>query len=308
MRTNRYVAHMCLIFSVAFSLLSCTKDSAVDQTTAPQSTVLQNQMRTTTSTTTVSLTRPAHIIFVWLENKGYSQIIGSSSAPYINSLVKEGTLFTSSYGITHPSYPNYIAFFSGSTQGVTNDNCIDGTPFKSQNLFTMLKAVGKSFAWYSEGLPSTGSTTCKSGYYVEKHNPVTVFSNVSTSANKPFSAFPTDYNKLENVVCISPNMQNDMHDGSISQGDAWMKKKLSGLAEWCRTHNSIFVVYFDEDNKSYGNRIPAIAVGQHVKANYKLGTRYDHYNWSKTICSVFNTSTSWCSNFNSRSVITGCWQ
>jgi hypothetical protein len=41
-----------------------------------------------------STTRPSHVVFVWFENKGYSKIVGSSSAPYINSLIPKGTLFT----------------------------------------------------------------------------------------------------------------------------------------------------------------------------------------------------------------------
>ena len=60
-----------------------------------------------------------------------------------------------------------------------------------------------------------------------------------------------------------------MHDGTILQGDSWVKTYLSKLAEWCLTHSSVFVLYFDEDGKTENNRIPAIAVGQHVKANYK---------------------------------------
>jgi len=257
---------------------------------------------------TVDTPTPDHVIFVWLENKGYPQIVGSSSAPYINSLIKKGTLFTNSYALTHPSYPNYVAFFSGSTQGVTNDECISGTPFYSENLYTELDAAGRTFAWYSEDLPSLGSTVCTSGDYVEKHNPVSVFANVDKSANKPFSAFPTDYSKLENVVCITPNLRNDMHDGSISQGDTWLEKNLADLADWCLTHNSIFVVYWDEDNRSYDNRIPVVALGEHVKANYKLSTKYDHYNWTKTICSMFGASTSWSNNIGSKNVITGCWK
>jgi len=307
--TMPYVARVCTGLSIALFLNSCTKNSNFTEADTLQTAIKTDQTLSTTSsaTTSTSLPVPDHIIFVWFENKGYSQIIGSSSAPYINSLVSKGTLFTNTYGITHPSYPNYIAFFSGSTQGVTTDNCIDGTPFKSQNLYTALKSAGKSFA-YSEGLPATGSSTCKSGYYVEKHNPTTIFSNVSTSANKPFSVFPTDYTKLEKVVCITPNMMDDMHDGSISQGDTWLKNKLSKLVEWCRTHNSIFVVYWDEDNKNYGNRIPVIAVGQHVKANYKLATKYHHYSWTKTVSGLSKASTSWCTNVSSKSLITGCWQ
>ena len=71
------------------------------------------------------LPRPDHVVVVIEENHGYSQIIGSSSAPYINSLAKQGASFTQSFAVTHPSEPNYLALFSGSTQGVTDDSCPD---------------------------------------------------------------------------------------------------------------------------------------------------------------------------------------
>src|SRR5439155_15127972 len=98
--------------------------------------------------------------------------------------------------------------------------------------------------------------------------------NVPGTQNKRFADFPTDYTKLENVVCITPNMIDDMHDGTIAQGDTWLKNKLSSLVTWCIMHNSIFVVYFDEDNGAHNNHIPVIAVGQHVMANRQLSTRY----------------------------------
>lgn len=61
-----------------------------------------------------------------LENVGYEAVVGSPSAPYINNqLIPRGTLYTQSYGIVHPSLPNYLALFSGSTQGVTNNKCIN---------------------------------------------------------------------------------------------------------------------------------------------------------------------------------------
>ncbi|MBU1775992.1 MAG: alkaline phosphatase family protein, partial [Gammaproteobacteria bacterium] len=64
------------------------------------------------------LPRPDHIVIVIEENKSFAQIIGNEDAPYINELARRGALFTQSYGITHPSQPNYLALFSGSTRGI----------------------------------------------------------------------------------------------------------------------------------------------------------------------------------------------
>jgi acid phosphatase len=76
-----------------------------------------------------------HVVVVIEENHAYHELIGSANAPYINQLAKGGVLFSNSHGIGHPSQPNYLALFSGSTQGVTGDECLEGkTPFKTPNL------------------------------------------------------------------------------------------------------------------------------------------------------------------------------
>ncbi len=280
--------------------MCCTKNQEAVQT--------GTQPPPPTDTVVNYFPHPDHIIFVWFENKNYDSIVGNLDAPYINSLIAKGTLFTNMYAITHPSYPNYVDFFAGDPNGVVNDKCIDSTTLTTPNLYTNLKAAGKSFAWYSEGLPETGSTICKDGLYFEKHNPTTIFANVEPTANKRFADFPTDYSKLENVVCISPNIQNDMHDGSIEKGDTWLKTNLSSLADWCATHNSIFVVYFDENDKAEGNQIPVVASGEHVKENFQHSLKYDHYNWTRSICAMFSASETWTTNLSSRDSINGCWK
>ncbi len=253
-----------------------------------------------------TIPQPDHIIFVWFENKGYSQIVNSASAPFINSLINQGTLFTNTHALGHPSYPEYIRWFAGTRNGITSDDCISGKPFKIPNMFTRLKERGKTFAWYSEDLPYQGSDICSSGAYREKHNPTTIFSNVDASANKSFSDFPKDYNMLENVVCISPNLNNDMHDGSILQGDRWLKSNLENLINWCKTHNSVFVAYFDETNEKSESQIPVIAVGQEVKQNYRSKLYYDHYNWTKTVLNMYGAAP--MAGAVSRSSIADCWK
>jgi phosphatidylinositol-3-phosphatase len=233
---------------------------------------------------------PDHIIFVWFENKNYSQIINSASAPYINSLIPEGTLFTNFHALGHPSYPEYIKFFSGTDNGKRDNNCVNDKPFNVPNLYTQLNLKGKSFAWYSEGLPFTGSDTCSAYPYAERHNPVTIFSNVPGSVNKTFAEFPSNYSMLEKVVCITPNLKNDMHDGSILEGDTWLKNNLKPLIDWCKTHNSVFVIYFDEDNGTVDNHIAVLAVGEPIKKNYTDSLRYNHYNMTRTILEKYSAA------------------
>lgn len=255
--------------------------------------------------------RPDHIFVVWFENKAYSQIIGSHSAPYINSLVARGTLFTNSYALFHPSYPNYIAWFSGSNWGVNTDACIRGTPFGAKTMYNALHEAGRTFKWYSEGLPFTGSDTCWAGRYVERHNPTTIFSTVPKTANVPLSSVNWNdtfsFKKLPNVAVITPNVVNDMHDSPVSQGDQWLQTKFSKLINWCKKHNSVFIVYFDEDNKLTDNRIPVVMVGQHIKAAYQNNTHYTHYSFSKSILYWQGAENAFTWKLAHGRIITGMW-
>lgn len=191
--------------------------------------------------TTATPPRYDHIVCVIEENHSAYQVMGS---PFFASLAARGAFFSRAYAVTHPSQPNYIALFSGSTQGVTDDNLHD---IIAPNLATSLLSAGLSFAGYSEGLPSAGYRGFTSGRYVRKHNPWASFTNAPDAVNLPFSDFPApDYTLLPTVSIVVPNLDNDMHDGSVAAGDAWLQNNLDGFVRWAVDHNSLFIVTFDE--------------------------------------------------------------
>ncbi|MFG2041135.1 alkaline phosphatase family protein [Dactylosporangium sp. NPDC048998] len=229
-----------------------------------------------------SVPRFDHIVLVMFENHAYSQISGSSSAPYFNSLATQGAKFTKSYAITHPSQPNYIALFSGSTQGVTNDNCPKN--FTGANLQSQLAGAGLTFTGYSESMPSNGYTGCSSGNYQRKHNSWVDFSSVPAASNLTYASFPSssNYASLPTVAFVTPNMCNDMHDCSVATGDTWLKNNLDAYAQWAKTHNSLLIVTFDEDNSAALNQIFTVFVGANVKAG-SYSEQINHYNVLRTI-------------------------
>lgn len=226
-----------------------------------------------------------HIVVVIMENHGLTQIVGNSAAPYITSLSTQGANFTNSHGVTHPSQPNYLAFFSGSTQGTTSDSCPH--TFSGNNLGAQLIAAGYSFTGYSETMPSAGYTGCTSGAYARKHNPWVDFSNVPSASNQTFASFPSNYSSLPTVSIVVPDLNDDMHDGSVNQGDAWLKSNIDGYAQWAKTHNSLLILTFDEDDSSTSaNLVPTMFVGAGItKGNYS--EQINHYNVLRTIQSVY---------------------
>lgn len=229
---------------------------------------------------------PNHVIVVMEENHGYSQIIGSPSAPYINTLATQGALFTNSHAITHPSQPNYLALFSGSQQGITDDSCPH--TFSTQNEESELLTAGKTFVGYSEGLPGVGSEICTSGEYARKHVPWTDFSNDPSANNQPFTSFPaTNFASLPTVSWVIPDLLDDMHDGTIQQGDTWLKNNLASYVAWAQTNNSLLIVTWDEDEGTSMNQIATIFVGPMVKVG-QYSEKINHYNILRTIEDMYS--------------------
>jgi phosphatidylinositol-3-phosphatase len=250
-----------------------------------------------------SLPLPAHVVIVLEENHAYSEIIGSSEAPYINSLAKQGASFVQSYAITHPSQPNYLALFSGSTQGVTGDSCPQ--TFAAANLGSELIAAGKTFAGFSEGLPSVGSQVCKAGKYARKHCPWTNFSNVPPSDNLPFTSIPSDFANLPTISWVIPNLDYDMHDGTVQQADTWLKTNLANYVAWAQNNNSLLIITWDEDDDTDVNQIPTIFVGPMVKPG-KYSEKITHYNLLRTLEAIYGLP--YAGESASVQTITDVWQ
>lgn len=230
--------------------------------------------------------RPDHVVIVMEENHGYNQIVGSPDAPYINSLASQGALFTDSHAIAHPSQPNYLDLFSGSNQGVTDDSCPHS--FGAENEGHQLLEAGFRFAGYSEDLPGKGSQVCAYGAYARKHSPWTDFTDLPARTNLPFSNFSKDFKNVDlpTVSWVIPNLDHDMHDGTIAAGDSWLKDNLSAYADWTQSHNSLLIVTWDEDEQKEGNRIATIFIGPMVKPG-QYGESIDHYRVLRTIEAMY---------------------
>jgi hypothetical protein len=212
------------------------------------------------------LPRPEHIVVAILENHSFAQIIGNDRAPFINDLARRGATFTQSFAVDHPSQPNYFALFSGSAQGTRSD-----APrfFDTPTLAGQLRGAGKTFVGYAEA----GSP--------RKHNPWASFAD-ARRAGRDLSTFPSDFTELPAVSFVIPNLDDDMHDGSVERGDAWLRDKLGAYAAWCLKSNDVLIVTFDEDDGSEGNRITTLFFGRLVVPG-RYDRRIDHYSVLRTI-------------------------
>ena len=233
------------------------------------------------------LPRPDHVVVVIEENRGYSQIMDKlHSDSYIHALAKRGMLFTRSYGVSHPSQPNYLALFSGSTQGVRGNACPN--TFDTGNLASALLDAGLSFASFAESLPAIGDLSCASGAYQRKHNPAANWQGVRLppGVNQRFADFPQDFAKLPTVSFVVPDQDHDMHDGSFDASDRWLKTHIAPYVEWAFRHNSLLILTWDEDDFREGNRVVTLLVGPMVKAG-SSDQRIDHYSVLRTLLDFY---------------------
>jgi acid phosphatase len=306
MRTPAILLAVCLAFASSFA--GCADVSPV-------------------KSGTTSLDWPAglpvydHVVIVVEENKDYDQIIDNPSAPYINgTLRKEGASFTQMFGEEHFSEGNYFWLFSGSNQNVGFKDAVPTKKISAPNLGAALIAKGKSFKGYSEDLPAIGSDVefGPKKLYARKHVPWISFDNVpngdtiDTSSNLRFKDFPTDFSSLPTVAFVIPNLEDDMHNGkvedSIPRGDTWLKDNLDAYYQWAKTHNSLLILTFDENDdkrkeigltdpfiqptnesrKDKQNRISTIFAGAHIKAgDYPEGKGITHVNILRTLEAMY---------------------
>lgn len=207
-----------------------------------------------------------HVLVVILENHSFNQIFERGDAPYLRRLAKGGAVFTNAYGVRHPSQPNYFALFSGSTQGVGDDNRHD---FDAPNLAASIAAAGKSFAGYIEA----GSP--------RKHNPWQSFAGAAAT-ERPLSAFPRRLDRLPSVAFVIPNLMHDMHDGTVEQADTWLEAHLGGYAQWAKGHSSLLIVTFDESDDAADQRILTLLYGAGIRPG-QYAQKIDHYAVLRTI-------------------------
>ncbi|HZQ24860.1 MAG TPA: alkaline phosphatase family protein [Terriglobales bacterium] len=245
---------------------------------------------TTTSSTTVTVTPASgvpvfdHVVLLLEENHSYSSVIGSSSMPYLNTLVSEYGLATAYYANTHPSIGNYFMLTTG--QIITNNDSYNKT-VNVDNMVRHFISEAKTWKAYAESLPSVGYTGWDVYPYVKHHNPFAYFSDVVNSSEKnnlvPFSQFSSDLknNHLPQFSYIVPNMLDDGHDGSLATADNWLETNIAPLISNASFQQSgLLIIVFDEstssDSQHGGGHVAMLVISPEAKKDYKSTTFYQH--------------------------------
>jgi phospholipase C len=224
-----------------------------------------------------------HVVWIWMENRSYEQIVGNSSAPYINDLARGCGLATNYRAITHPSLPNYVAATSGSVWGITDDDPPSAHPLSTAGIFGQITAAGMTWRSYEQSMP-TNCDRSSSGEYAVKHNPAAYYTLLRPQCVKwdvPLSELSLD--RLPSFAFVTPNLCNDMHACSAAIGDAWLRKWVGRILSSPDYGSGTTVVFitFDE-GVGDSNRVATIVVSPTTPRGIRVSTPFDHYSLLKT--------------------------
>jgi len=218
------------------------------------------------------------VVLVVEENHSYSEVIGSSEMPYLNSLATQYGLGTQYYANTHPSLGNYFMLTAG--QLITTDDSFTGR-VDADNIVRELLAAGKSWKSYAE---SRSDATL----YVKRHDPLSYFSDVVDSTTEmqnlvSMTQFQADLanNSLPNFSFIVPNLVDDAHDAPLPVADSWLKENIGPLvSNGTFQKDGLLIIVFDEsestDSVHGGGHVAAVIVSPKAKRGFQSSTLYQH--------------------------------
>jgi len=229
-----------------------------------------------------------HVVWIVFENHSYSEIIGSTNAPYINTIAVDCGVATNFFAETHPSLPNYIAMTSGSTQGITDD----GPPSSHQMAVPSIFSQVGDWRSLQESMPSNCDLADAYPYAV-KHDPAAYYTGIRTACQTldvPLASTP-DISAA--YTFVTPNICNDMHDCSVSTGDNWLSTflpKILGSSAYTSGSTAIFVTW-DEDDSSASNHIATLVIAPSVPTATSVSTMFNHYSMLRTTEELLGSST-----------------
>jgi phosphatidylinositol-3-phosphatase len=241
----------------------------------------------------------SHVIWLWMENHSYEQIVGSSSAPYLNSLARECGLATNYHNVTHPSLPNYIASTSGLGGPALDPFVSDCEPSASCSTeATSIFTQAGSWRAYEESMPSP-CDRANAGAYAVRHNPPPYYTSLSDCPGRdlPLTALGPDLADRSPPAFsfITPNLCHDTHDCSVTEGDQWLADEVPqivGSHAYRAGHTVLFITYDEGEGGSsddcatnesdVGCHVATVIVSPSTAAGRRSGELFNHYSLLRT--------------------------
>jgi phospholipase C len=242
-----------------------------------------------------------HVIIIIMENKGYTEVIGSPDAPYQNELTKKYSSASKYFGVYPDSLPNYISIIAGYPYLTKDKDPGTMTPLKNPTIVNLLQSKNLTWKGYFEDMPDVChlKDSGKSGY-IAHHNPFVYFDIRNDDRCKNTVGLDNFYKDLSNDTLpnysfVVPNNIHDSHDSTVADGDKWLSTFVPKIINSKAFNNTTLFIVYDEGQKhdksgfgsgTYsvtGGRLPLILVSPLANNGYVSPTEYTHYNLLATV-------------------------
>ena len=239
-----------------------------------------------------------------MENRSYSEVVGSPSAPFQTQLSKSYETLTNYFGIGHYSLDNYLAALSGQFYSWSTGDCTPGPSCQSLDPTLATQLDNAQIPWdaYLGSMPyACDQTNYDNGTpghsYGVRHNPFVYFpSLVKNDCQKiqPSSQLLPDLNSSSapDFAWFSPEI---CHDGggdepcaSIAAGDAFLSVEIPAIqaTKWY-AQGGVIVLTYDEGNGSgqgqgeylggNGNHVLTIVISATTKGKANYSAYVNHF-------------------------------
>jgi acid phosphatase len=240
-----------------------------------------------------------------LENHSRGDILGNSDAPFINKLASQNAV-AAGYrdSLVHPSEPNYIWMVAGENFGILDDSDPGSSNHiaSTSHIADQIEAAGLSWKTYQESMGQPCGLTSH-GTYAVKHNPFVYFDDINgwngnaMSPTQRCNDHVVDYAQFDadlasghvpDYVFITPNLDHDMHDGSIRQGDDWVAQEVPKiLGSDAFNHGGVLFLLWDEGGGTPAKDDPPfIAISANARPGFESQTPYDASSYLKTVQTI----------------------
>jgi phosphatidylinositol-3-phosphatase len=205
-----------------------------------------------------------------------------------------GGLAANYHNITHPSLPNYIGATSGLGYSALKKFTPDCNPVpKCSTPARSIFAQGETWKAYEESMPSNCHRT-DSGEYAVRHNPPPYYTTLPGCGGHdvPYPRLAADLrrNHLPAFSFITPNLIDDMHDGTVADGNRWLATNLPAIlaSRDYRSGSTVVMITWDEgeggtaskcaaNTTDVGCHVATIVISPSTKAGTKSRTLFNHY-------------------------------
>jgi phosphatidylinositol-3-phosphatase len=219
-----------------------------------------------------------HVVWIVMENRSYSDVIGSPGAPYINELARECGLAANFSAESHPSLPNYVAMTSGSTQGIGDDGDPSQHRLAVPSIFSLLGGGWRALA---ESMPSNCDLN-GGREYAPRHNPAVYYTNIRGRCAHQDTPLTNRPDLSARFTFITPNLCHDMHDCSTSVGDTWLAGFVPKILRSHTYRKGSTVVFITWDEGSRDNHIATLVLSRYTRPGTVSSKPFNHYSLLRT--------------------------